>query len=122
MQTGELITKMWKHPHVQKAYDKRNEFQLNDSAYYYLNDRLHEKGVLSMARSADPDSAGSQFFVCLGRDKCQHLDGQYTAFGKVVDGLDVVDAIAAVEIDPHSGAPTGDMPRMTGGIRPVVAS
>ena len=42
MQTGELITKMWKHPHVQKAYDKRNEFQLNDSAYYYLNDRLHE--------------------------------------------------------------------------------
>jgi len=42
VQTGELITKMWKHPHVQKAYDKRNEFQLNDSAYYYLNDRLHE--------------------------------------------------------------------------------
>ena len=58
---------------------------------------------------------------CLGRDKCQHLDGEYTAFGKVIDGLDVVDAIAAVDIDPHSGAPTGDMPRMTGGIRPIVA-
>lgn len=84
-----------------------------------FNDRMHEEGVLSMARSGDPDSAGSQFFICLGRDKCQHLDGEYTAFGKVVDGIDVVRAIAAVDIDPGSGAPTGEMPRMTGGIHPV---
>ncbi|MBQ72932.1 MAG: peptidylprolyl isomerase [Planctomycetaceae bacterium] len=86
-----------------------------------FNDRAHEKGVLSMARSGDPDSAGSQFFICLGRDKCQHLDGEYTAFGKVIDGLDVVDAIAAIDIDPHSGAPTGEMPRMVGGIKPISA-
>mgnify|MGYP003335649836 CR=1 FL=1 len=84
-----------------------------------FNDRKHEKGVLSMARSADPDSAGSQFFICLGREKCQHLDGEYTAFGQVVDGLEVVDAIAGVDIDPRSGAPTGEMPRMTGGIKPT---
>jgi cyclophilin family peptidyl-prolyl cis-trans isomerase len=55
-----------------------------------FNDREHHEGVLSMARSQDPNSAGSQFFICLGRDHCQHLDGQYTAFGKVTDGIDVV--------------------------------
>lgn len=60
-----------------------------------FNDREHHKGVLSMARSNDPNSAGSQFFVCLGRDHCQHLDNQYTAFGKVTSGIEHVDAIAA---------------------------
>lgn len=71
-----------------------------------FNERLHEKGVLSMARSADPDSAGSQFFVCLGRDHCQHLDGQYTAFGKVIDGIETIDKIAAAPLkDPRSGTP-----------------
>ena len=59
-----------------------------------FNDRLHEPGVLSMARSSDPDSAGSQFFVCLTRENCQHLDGAYTAFGKVTDGMDVIEKIA----------------------------
>ncbi|MFM1832045.1 MAG: Peptidyl-prolyl cis-trans isomerase [Planctomycetota bacterium] len=87
-----------------------------------FNDRKHEKGVLSMARSGHPDSAGSQFFICLSREKCQHLDGQYTAFGQVVEGLDVVDRIAGVDIDPHSGAPTGEMPRMTGGIHAQAAN
>ena len=55
-----------------------------------FNDRLHEAGVLSMARTNDPDSAGSQFFVCLGR--VPHLDNQYTVFGKTADdaSLDVV--------------------------------
>jgi len=48
-----------------------------------FNDMPHEEGVLSMARSSNPDSAGSQFFICLGRHT--HLDGQYTAFGKTVD-------------------------------------
>lgn len=71
-----------------------------------FNDRKHEKGVLSMARSADPNSAGSQFFVCLGREHCQHLDRQYTAFGKVVEGLDVVDKLGATPLaDRSSGRP-----------------
>lgn len=64
-----------------------------------FNDREHVEGTLSMARSGDPDSAGSQFFVCLGREHCRHLDNQYTAFGQVVDGLDVVRAIGAVGTD-----------------------
>ncbi len=63
-----------------------------------FNDRKHEKGVLSMARSSHPDSAGSQFFICLGRNHCQHLDGQYTAFGKVVEGIEAVDKIAATPL------------------------
>lgn len=74
-----------------------------------FNDRKHDKGVLSMARSADPDSAGSQFFICLGRNHCQHLDGQYTAFGKVVEGIDAVDKIAAT---PLRGETPVDPPKM----------
>lgn len=70
-----------------------------------FNDRPHDKGVLSMARSSDPDSAGSQFFLCLTREHCRHLDNQYTAFGKVIEGLDVVDKLGAVE----TGA--GDRPK-----------
>ncbi len=71
-----------------------------------FNDRLHEKGVLSMARSAHPDSAGSQFFVCLSRDHCKHLDNQYTAFGKVIEGLDAIDKIAQTPlIDARAGVP-----------------
>lgn len=71
-----------------------------------FNDRPHDKGVLSMARSADPNSAGSQFFVCLGRDHCQHLDGEYTAFGKVIDGIETIDKIAATKLSsPREGTP-----------------
>lgn len=71
-----------------------------------FNNRKHDKGVLSMARSAHPDSAGSQFFVCLGRDHCKHLDGQYTAFGTVIEGIEVVDKIAATQLeDRQSGRP-----------------
>ena len=62
-----------------------------------FNDREHHEGVLSMARSQDPNSAGSQFFICLGRDHCQHLDGQYTAFGKVTEGIDVVREIGTTQ-------------------------
>lgn len=58
-----------------------------------------------MARSADPDSAGSQFFVCLTREKCQHLDGKYTGFGRVIEGMDVVEKLGAVECGPN------DVPR-----------
>ena len=69
-----------------------------------FNEREHQPGTLSMARSQDPDSAGSQFFVCLTREKCQHLDRQYTAFGQVVDGLDVVTKMGNAETD-HNDRP-----------------
>ena len=59
------------------------------------NPLKHEKGVISMARSMDPTSAGSQFFIM--HEAAPHLDGQYAAFGKVIEGLDVVDEIASVE-------------------------
>ena len=74
-----------------------------------FNVRRHVKGVLSMARSAHPDSAGSQFFICLG--DAPHLDGQYSAFGRVTAGMDVVEQIAAVECDAH-GRPVGRLPEM----------
>ena len=56
-----------------------------------FNDTKHVRGVLSMARTADPDSAGSQFFVM--HDRAEHLDNQYTAFGKVTKGLETIDKI-----------------------------
>lgn len=61
------------------------------------NDLKHTRGVISMARSAMPDSASSQFFI-MHKD-APHLDGNYAAFGKVVDGMDTVDEIASVECD-----------------------
>ena len=64
------------------------------SANGFENGLKHTRGVLSMARAMDPDSAGSQFFIMT--DPAPHLDGQYAAFGQVIDGLDTVDAIAAV--------------------------
>ena len=71
-----------------------------------FNDRRHDVGVLSMARSSDPDSAGSQFFICLSREGCEHLDGQYTAFGRVVEGLDVVKRLGETPLaDARSGTP-----------------
>ena len=70
-----------------------------------FNKKKHMPGTLSMARSAHPDSAGSQFFVCLTREQCQHLDNQYTAFGQVIKGMDVVENIAATEVDARSGRP-----------------
>jgi len=62
-----------------------------------FNDTKHVKGILSMARAQDPDSAGSQFFIMHGTSP--HLDNKYTAFGKVTEGLDVVDKIATTEVD-----------------------
>lgn len=64
-----------------------------------FNSRLHEKGVLSMARTSDPNSAGSQFFICL--DRVPHLDNQYTGFGECADdeSLATIDKMAAVETD-----------------------
>ncbi len=62
-----------------------------------FNDTKHKRGVLSMARSQDPDSAGSQFFICVA--DAAFLDGQYTAFGEVTSGMDAVDEIVASERD-----------------------
>ena len=60
----------------------------------------HERGTLSAARSADPDSANSQFFICF--DSAPHLDRQYSAFGKVVSGMEFIDKLK--KGDPNSGA------------------
>ena len=65
-----------------------------------FTDIAHDRGVLSAARSADPDSANSQFFICL--DSAPHLDRQYSAFGKVIKGMELVDKIK--KGDPSSGA------------------
>ena len=63
----------------------------------FKNDLKHERGVLSMARAMDPDSAGSQFFIMV--DQAPHLDGQYAAFGKVIEGMEVADAIVNASRD-----------------------
>ncbi len=65
-----------------------------------FTDVAHTRGVLSAARSADPDSANSQFFICF--ESAPHLDRQYTAFGKVINGMEFVDKIKKGE--PNSGA------------------
>jgi len=62
-----------------------------------FNDLPHGAGVLSMARSQDVNSAGSQFFICLSRERTKHLDGKYTVFGKVIGGMDVVNEIAKIK-------------------------
>lgn len=69
------------------GYKIRGEFSGNG----FKNNLVHDRGVLSMARAAAPNSAGSQFFIMT--DRAPHLDGSYAAFGKVTDGLDVVDKI-----------------------------
>ena len=63
----------------------------------FKNDLAHDEGVLSMARAMDPNSAGSQFFIM--HKKAPHLDGQYAAFGKVIEGMDVVNEIAECDTD-----------------------
>ncbi len=75
------------------GYSIRGEFAFNG----VKNNLKHTKGVISMARSQHPDSAGSQFFIM--HETSPHLDGQYAAFGKVTEGIDVVDKIATVVTD-----------------------
>ncbi len=70
------------------GYAIKGEFNLNG----FENNLKHERGVLSMARSFMPDSAGSQFFIM--HQDSPHLDGQYAGFGKVIEGIEVVDKIA----------------------------
>ena len=71
------------------GYSIRGEFTSNR----FLNQLKHTRGVLSMARTMDPNSAGSQFFIM--HEDAPHLDGEYAAFGKVVEGMEAVDRIAA---------------------------
>ena len=69
-----------------------------------FNDIPHDRGILSMARKGnDINSAGSQFFICLSREGTKALDGQYTVFGKVIEGLDVLDKIANVKTERLPG-------------------
>ena len=76
------------------GYEIRGEFSGNG---FERNDLKHTLGVLSMARSMHPDSAGSQFFIMV--DKAPHLDGGYAAFGKVIEGMETADAIVSGKTD-----------------------
>jgi len=76
------------------------------------NDITHEAGVISMARSQDMDSAGSQFFIV--HETAPHLDGSYAAFGRVIEGMDVVNQIAEMETD------MGDRPEQEQRIKTII--
>ena len=75
------------------GYCIKGEFRANG----FANELLHSRGVLSMARTMAPNSAGSQFFVM--HEDSPHLDGQYAAFGKVIEGIEVVDEVCKVRTD-----------------------
>ena len=75
------------------GYAIKGEFSKNG----FQNDLIHDRGVLSMARANNPDSAGSQFFIMV--DKAPHLDGSYAAFGKVIVGMEIADAIVSGKTD-----------------------
>ncbi len=72
------------------GYEIKGEFEMNG----WKNDLKHTRGVLSMARAMNPDSAGSQFFIMVA--DAPHLDGQYAAFGKVTEGIEAADEIVSV--------------------------
>jgi peptidyl-prolyl cis-trans isomerase B (cyclophilin B) len=84
-----------------KDESKKSAWGTGDPGYKIqaeFNAKSHERGVLSMARSQDPNSAGSQFFICHGSPK--FLDNQYTAFGKLIKGDDVLEKIATTKTAP----------------------
>lgn len=84
-----------------KDLSKVDEYGTGDPGYKIkaeFNDRKHTRGVLSMARGRNPDSAGSQFFIML--DAAPHLDGKYTAFGKLIQGDEVLAKIADTPVGP----------------------
>lgn len=87
-----------------RAKPIRGEFIANG---YMGNDLKHTRGVISMARTSDPDSASSQFFIM--QEDAPHLDAQYAAFGKVTEGMGVVDAIATTKTGRYGGYT--DVPR-----------
>ena len=75
------------------GYTSKGEFTSNG----FTNDLKHEKGVMSMARTMMPDTAGSQFFIMA--DSAPHLDGEYAAFGKITEGLEAIEKIISVKRD-----------------------
>ena len=77
------------------GYSIKGEFTQNG----YRNNLSHTKGVISMARSSDPDSAGSQFFIVLSDEAAPSLDGMYAGFGKVIEGMDVIEKIENTEFE-----------------------
>lgn len=89
------------------GYSIRGEFSHNGVS----NEVQHSRGVLSMARAMDPNSAGSQFFIMV--ENAPHLDGEYAAFGKVLQGMEVADAIV------HADADSNDKPRQPQRIKSV---
>ena len=83
----------------------KGEFAANG---FSENTLSHTRGVVSMARSSNPDSASSQFFICYG--DCSFLDGQYAAFGKVIEGMETVDDFLKTERrGPEGGTPVEDI-------------
>ena len=89
------------------GYSIEGEFTSNG----FKNDLKHTRGVLSMARAMDPNSAGSQFFIM--HMDAPHLDKQYAAFGKVTEGMDVVDAIARTPRSMFNDKPTHEQKMKT---------
>jgi peptidyl-prolyl cis-trans isomerase B (cyclophilin B) len=84
------------------GYSIKGEFASNG----FKNDLKHSRGVLSMARAMNPNSAGSQFFIM--HEDAPYLDGQYASFGKVIEGIEVVDEIATTKTD-YSDRPYDDV-------------
>jgi len=87
------------------GYSIRGEFSVND----FKNTLKHERGVISMARSSDPNSAGSQFFIMVKANSS--LDGQYATFGKVKEGMETVDKIVSVETVVSEQSGVKDKPK-----------
>ena len=102
---GVLLSNAWDRAQRQRALES---FGLDEAEF---NDRHHDRGVLSMARSQDPNSAGSQFFICHGNPR--FLDKQYTAFGKLIKGDDVLEKIGTTATKP------GDRPVKRMGLESV---
>lgn len=94
IQGGDPLTK---DPNKAQAYGTGGPDYMIKAEF---NDRKHERGVLSMARSNDPDSAGSQFFICLG--PTPQLDHQYTTFGHLIKGDDVLEKLGNTPVGPNS--------------------
>ena len=84
------------------GYSIKGEFTHNG----VCNTLKHDRGVLSMARAMDPDSAGSQFFIMV--EQAPHLDGEYAAFGKVIEGMEVADTIVYADRDVRTDRPKKD--------------
>ena len=84
------------------GYSIKGEFAQNG----FANDLVHDRGVLSMARAMNPDSAGSQFFIMV--DKAPHLDGGYAAFGKVIEGMEAADRIVLSPRNVYNDKPNKD--------------